>query len=90
MYSETLNSEYIESIHQMANSSLSDNEILQIFSVLIKWLYETLSNYNSRIFMAIYLFSQILRFTLITIEKNIKTTFDKFFRCMAYLGFNCR
>jgi len=30
-YSETLNNEYIERIHQMSYSSLSDNEMLQIF-----------------------------------------------------------
>ena len=41
-YSETLNNEYIERIHQMSYSSLSDNGMLQIFSFLIKWLYETL------------------------------------------------
>ena len=37
-YSETLNKEYIERIHQMSYSSLSDNRMLQIFSFLIKWL----------------------------------------------------
>ena len=31
-YSETLNNEYIERIHQMSYSSLSDNGMLQIFS----------------------------------------------------------
>ena len=41
-YSETLNNEYIERIHQMSYSSLSDNGILQILSFLIKWLYGTL------------------------------------------------
>ena len=41
-YSETLNNEYIEKIHQMSYSSLSDNRMLQIFSFLIKWLYGTL------------------------------------------------
>ena len=35
-YSETLNNEYIERIHQMSYSSLSDNGMLQIFSFLIK------------------------------------------------------
>ena len=35
-YSETLNNEYIERIHQMSYSSLSDEEMLQIFSFLIK------------------------------------------------------
>jgi len=35
-YSETLNNEYIERIHQMSYSSLSDNEMLQIFRFLIK------------------------------------------------------
>ena len=38
-YSETLNNEYIERIHQMSYSSVSDNGMLQIFSFLIKWLY---------------------------------------------------
>ena len=33
---ETLNNEYIERIHQMSYSSLSDNGMLQIFSFLIK------------------------------------------------------
>ena len=41
-YSETLNNEYVERIHQMSYSSLSDNGILQILSFLIKWLYGTL------------------------------------------------
>ena len=41
-YSETLNNEYIERIHQMSYSSLSDNGMLEIFSFLIKWLYGTL------------------------------------------------
>ena len=35
-YSETLNNEYIERIHQMSYSSLSDNVMLQIFSFVIK------------------------------------------------------
>ena len=35
-YSETLNNEYIERIHQVSYSSLSDNGMLQIFSFLIK------------------------------------------------------
>ena len=61
-YSETLNNEYMERIHQMSYSSLSDNGMLQMFSFLIKWLYGTLYN-CSRIFMAINLFSQILKFT---------------------------
>ena len=39
-YSETLNKEYIERIHQMSYSSISDNGMLQIFSFLIKWLLE--------------------------------------------------
>ena len=41
-YSETLNNEYIERIHQMSYSSLSDNGMLQIFSFLITWLSGTL------------------------------------------------
>ena len=32
LYSKTLNNEYIERIHQMSYSSLSDNGMLQIFS----------------------------------------------------------
>ena len=56
-YSETLNNEYIERIHQISYSSLSDNGMFQIFSFLIKCLYGTQN--CSRIFMAIYLFSQI-------------------------------
>ena len=36
IYRETLNKEYIERIHQMSYSSLSDNGMLQIFSFLIK------------------------------------------------------
>ena len=35
-YSETLNNEYIERIHQISNSLLYDNEMLQIFSFMIK------------------------------------------------------
>ena len=42
LYSKTLNNEYIERIHQMSYSLLSDNVMLQIFSFLIKWLYGTL------------------------------------------------
>ena len=38
-YRETLNNEYIERIHQLSYSSLSDNGMLQIFNFLIKWLY---------------------------------------------------
>ena len=44
-YSETLNNEYIERIHQMSYSSLSslsDNGMLPIFSFLMKWLYGAL------------------------------------------------
>ena len=41
-YSETLNNEYIERIHQMSYSSHSDERMLQIFSFLIKWLNGTL------------------------------------------------
>ena len=41
-YSETINKEYIERIHQMSYSSLSDNGMLQVFSFLIEWLYGTL------------------------------------------------
>ena len=37
LYSETRNNEYIERIHQMSYSSLSDNGMLQIFSFLFKW-----------------------------------------------------
>ena len=36
LYSETRNNEYIERIHQMSYSSLSDNGMLQIFSFLFK------------------------------------------------------
>ena len=36
IYSETRNKEYIERIHQMSYSSLSDNGMLQILSFLIK------------------------------------------------------
>ena len=35
-YSETFNKEYIERIHQMSYSLLSDNGMLQIFSFLVK------------------------------------------------------
>ena len=35
-YSETLNNEYIERIHQMSYSVVSDNGMLQILSFLIK------------------------------------------------------
>jgi len=42
IYIENLNNEYIERIHQMSYSSLSDNGMLQLFSFLIKWLYGTL------------------------------------------------
>ena len=38
-YSKPLNNEYIERIYQMSYSLLSDNGMLQIFSVLIKRLY---------------------------------------------------
>ena len=36
IYSETLNNEYIERIHQMSYSSPSDDRMLQIFIFLIK------------------------------------------------------
>ena len=36
LYSETLNKSYIERIHQMLYSSLSDNGMLQIFSFFFK------------------------------------------------------
>ena len=36
MYSETHNNEYIERVHQMSYSSLSDNGMLQIFSFFIE------------------------------------------------------
>ena len=35
-YSKTFNNEFIERIHQMSYSSVSDNGMLQIFSFLIK------------------------------------------------------
>ena len=41
-YRETLNKEYIDRIHQMSYSSLSDNGMLQIFSFLTTRLYGTL------------------------------------------------
>ena len=41
-YSKTINNEYIERIHQISYSLLSDIKMLQIFSFLIKWLYGTL------------------------------------------------
>ena len=34
-YSKTLNNEYVERIHQMSYSSLSDNGMLQIFSFFL-------------------------------------------------------
>ena len=46
MYSETLNKEYIERIHQMSYSALSDNGMLQMFIFVIKWLYGTLPAYS--------------------------------------------
>ena len=44
-YSETVNNDYIERIHQMSYSSHSDNGMLQILSIFINWLYGTLSKY---------------------------------------------
>ena len=41
-YSETLNNEYIERIHQLSYSSLSNNGMLQLFSFLIVCLYGTI------------------------------------------------
>ena len=38
LYSETLNKSYIERIHQMLYSSLSDNGMLHTFSFLINYL----------------------------------------------------
>jgi len=40
-YSETLNNEYIERIHQMSYSSLSDNGMLQIFTQLLSYSVTT-------------------------------------------------
>ena len=54
-YSETLNNENIERIHQMSFSSLSENGMLQVFSFLIKIV-------RAYSYMDIYLFSQILKF----------------------------
>ena len=52
-YSETLINEYIERIHQMSYSLLSDNGMLQIFSLELLKLFSNIHG---------YLFSQILRF----------------------------
>ena len=41
-YCENLNNEYIERIHQMSYSSISDNGMLQICSFLIEWSYGVL------------------------------------------------
>ena len=49
LYSETLNNEYIERIHQMSYSSLSDNGMLQIFSFLLNdymELFKTVPAYS--------------------------------------------
>ena len=48
IYSETINNEYIERIHQMSYSSLSDNEMLQIFSFLNDYmeLFKTVPAYS--------------------------------------------
>ena len=68
----------------MSYSTLHDNGMLQIFSFFkIKLLYKALLN-CSQIFMAIYLFSQILDILsmyLITIQFNqqyIRTSFQIF------------
>ena len=81
----TLNKLYIERIYQMSYSWLSDNEMLQIFSFLIKWLYGTLQN-CFRILMAIFFaITEIYIKKYKTYWKIVKTTFDNFFRCMAHL-----
>ena len=58
------NKSYIEIIHQMSYSSLSNNGMLQIFSFLI--------------FMAIYLFSQILRGVTQGIDLDHLNSFSKY------------
>ena len=48
-YSETLNNEYIESIHQMSYSSLSNNGMLQMFDFLLNdymELFKTVPAYS--------------------------------------------
>ena len=45
-YSETLNNEYIERIHQMSYSSLSDNGMLQIFTQLLSYSVTQLLSYS--------------------------------------------
>ena len=53
-YSETLNNKYIEWIHQMSYSSLSDNGMLQIFSFLINLSYGTLKTVPAYSWLLIY------------------------------------
>ena len=52
----------------MSSSSLSDNGILQIFSFSLMIIWNSLKLLPHIQFMAIYLFSQILKFTLYSIK----------------------
>ena len=51
MYSKTLNDEYIEGIHQMSYSSLSDNGMLQIFSFFIWYSLKLFSHIHGYLFI---------------------------------------
>ena len=53
-YNYTLNKSYIERIHQMSYSSLSNNGMLQMFSFLIKWLYGALKTVPAYSWLFIY------------------------------------
>ena len=86
-----ITNEYIERIHQMSYSSLSDNGILQIFSFLIKWfIWNSLKLFpHIHGYLFIFANSEIYVIKYKTQWKIVKTTFDKFFRCIRYWGFHC-
>ena len=53
-YSETLNKEYIERIHQMSYFSLSDNGMLQISSFLLNDCMELIKTVPANSLLFIY------------------------------------
>ena len=90
-YSETLNKEYIERIHQMSYSSLSDNGMLQIFSFFNQMIIRSSLKLFPHIYGYLFIFANTEIYgKLYKIHwKSVKMTFDKFFRCVAQLGFSC-
>ena len=71
----------------MSYAWLSDNEMLQIFSFLIKWFNGTLQNCFHILKAIFFAITEIYVKKYKTYWKIVKTTFDKFFRCIRFKGF---